>query len=204
MRCEEEIQFALVIGVELQSPFIDSSDANTAIYFSDGAGATVLGRVADGEGIQSSAFFTDTSNYEALRLRRGGSTYARLNGSIPPEANFIEHNGLATWKQAMTHLPVTVKRAVAKASLELDDVDLFLFHQANLNLIHYVVRKLRQPLDRTYTNVERVGNASAASVPIVLSEAVSEGKLARGDRLVLAGVGAGYTFGASVWRWSAT
>jgi 3-oxoacyl-[acyl-carrier-protein] synthase III len=202
MRCEEELQFALVIGVELHTRFIDRTDVDTAIYFSDGAGAAVLGRVADGEGIQSSAFFTDSSNYEAVRFRKGGSTYASMNGATPPEACFIEQNGLATWKQAITHLPTTVKRAMAKADVGADDVDLFVFHQANLNLIHYIVRKLRQPLERTYTNVERIGNTGAASVAIALSEAVSAGRLQGGDTLVLGAVGAGFNFAASVWRWS--
>jgi 3-oxoacyl-[acyl-carrier-protein] synthase-3 len=202
MRSEEQMRFALVVGVELHTRFVDRSDVNTAIYFSDGAGAAVLGRVADGEGIQSSAFFTDSSNYEAVRFRKGGSTYAGANGSMPPEAQFIEQNGLATWKQAITHLPATVKRALAKADTRLDEVDLFVFHQANLNLIQYLVRKLHQPLERTYTNVERIGNTGAASVAIALSEAVREGRLHRGDTLVLGAVGAGFNFAASVWRWS--
>jgi 3-oxoacyl-[acyl-carrier-protein] synthase-3 len=202
MRCDEDVRYALVVGVELHTRFVDRSDVNTAIYFSDGAGAAVLGHVPDGEGIQSSAFFTDGSNYEAVRLRKGGSTLASANGSAPPEANSIEQNGLATWKQAITHLPKTIKRALAKADVELDDVDLFLLHQANLNLIHYVVRKLHQPLQRTHTNVERIGNTGAASVAIVLSEAVQNGRLQHGDILVLGAVGAGFNFAASVWRWS--
>jgi 3-oxoacyl-[acyl-carrier-protein] synthase III len=202
MRCEEDLRYALVVGVELHTRFVDRSDVNTAIYFSDGAGAAVLGRVPDGEGVLSSAFFTDSSNYEAVRFRKGGSTYAGANGSLPAAANFIEQNGLATWKQAVTHLPTTVKRALVKAGIELDGVDLFVFHQANLNLIQYLVRKLRGPLERTYTNVERIGNTGSASVAIALSEAVREGRLSRGDVLVLGAVGAGFNFAASVWRWS--
>jgi 3-oxoacyl-[acyl-carrier-protein] synthase III len=204
MRADEDVQYALVIGVELHTRFIDRADVNTAIYFSDGAGAAVLGRVGDGKGLLASAFFTDGSNYEAVRLRSGGSTYANANGATPADAMFIEQNGLATWKQAITHLPVTVKRALAKADVPLDEVDLYVFHQANLNLIHYLVRKLRQPLERTYTNVERIGNTGAASVAIALSEAVSAGRLGDGDVLVLGAVGAGFNFAASVWRWSAT
>ena len=203
MLVDAEVEYAVVVGVELHTRFIDRADVNTSIYFSDGAGAAVLGRVPDGRGIRSSAFFTDSSNYEAVRFRKGGSTYANANGSMPAEANWIEQNGLATWKQAVTHLPATVKRAVAKAGAELDDVDLFLFHQANLNLIQYLVRKLRQPLERTHTNVERIGNTGAASVAIVLSEAVERGLLRDGDTLVLGAVGAGFNFGASVWTWGA-
>jgi 3-oxoacyl-[acyl-carrier-protein] synthase-3 len=204
MRCDEEVKYAVVVGVELHTRFIDRSDVDTAIYFSDGAGAAVLGHVPDDRGILASAFFTDSSNYESVRLRRGGSTFAGANGDLPPEAAFIEQSGLATWKQAVTHLPVTVKRALAKADVELGDVDLFLFHQANLNLLQYVIRKLRHPPEKTYTNVERIGNTGAASVGIVLSEAVQAGKLSDGDTLVLGAVGAGFNFAASVWRWSAS
>src|SRR5262249_60591137 len=131
----------------------------------------VLGTVPDERGILSSAFFTASSNYESVRLRQGGSTYAGANGDLPREATYIEQSGLATWKQAVTHLPVTVKRALAKAGVELADVDLFLFHQANLNLLQYVIRKLRHPPEKTYTNVQRIANTGAASVASVLSGA---------------------------------
>jgi 3-oxoacyl-[acyl-carrier-protein] synthase-3 len=203
MRCEPDVNFALVVGVELHTRFIDRTDVDTAIYFSDGAGAAVLGRVPGAAGIQASAFFTDSSNYESVRLRQGGSTFAGANGTLPAEGRYIEQSGLATWKQAVTHLPITVKRALAKADLPLSDVDLFLFHQANLNLLRYVIRKLKHPAEHTYTNVERIGNTGAASVGIVLSEAVRAGRLQEGQILVLGAVGAGFNFAASVWRWSA-
>jgi 3-oxoacyl-[acyl-carrier-protein] synthase-3 len=202
MRCDPDVGYAVVIGVELHTRFIDRTDVDTAIYFSDGAGAAVLGDVPGDRGILSSAFFTDGSNYESVRLRMGGSTYASANGALPAEARFIEQSGLATWKQAITHLPITVRRALTKADIELGEVDLFLFHQANLNLLQYLIRKLKHPIERTYTNVERIGNTGAASVGIVLSEAVHAGKLSDGQILVLGGVGAGFNFAASVWRWS--
>lgn len=202
MRADPEVRYAVVVGVELHTRFIDRTDVDTAIYFSDGAGAAVLGHVADDAGILSSAFYTDASNYESVRLRLGGSTYAGADGELPEAARFIEQSGLATWKQAVTHLPATVRRAVARAEIELADVDLLLFHQANLNLVRYVVRKLKHPPEHTYTNVERIGNTGAASVGIVLSEAVRAGRLRSGDVLVLGAVGAGFNFAASVWRWA--
>ena len=113
----------------------------------------------------------------------------------------IEQNGLATWRQAVSNLPPTIRRACEKAAVELADVDLALLHQANGNLISYVLRKLRIEPERTVTNVERIGNTGAASVAIVLSEAVAGGRIGRDDIVVLAAVGAGFTFGASVWRW---
>ena len=202
MFVDESVKYALVVGVELHTRFIDRKDVNTAIYFSDGAGAAVLGQVAPSEGILASAFHTDSSNYEAVRFRGGGSSFPIVGRQFNREIDFIEQNGLATWKQAITHLPIAVRRALQKASVEPVSVDLFLFHQANLNLIQYVVRKMGQKLEKTYTNVEEIGNTGAASVGIVLSEAFLKGKLKKGDTLVLGAVGAGFNFGASVWKWT--
>src|SRR5450830_621406 len=105
MLVDDTVKYALVVGVELHTRFIDRRDVNTAIYFSDGAGAAILGRVPKGLGIQSSAFFTDSSNYEAVRFRGGGSSSPIAGRNFSPEIDYIEMNGLATWKQAITHLP---------------------------------------------------------------------------------------------------
>jgi 3-oxoacyl-[acyl-carrier-protein] synthase III len=184
---DDELRHALVVGAEICSPWVDRGDVETAISFSDGAGAAVLGRVAPGKGILASTFLTDTSNFESVRLRGAGFR--------------MEMNGLATWKQAVTHLPSVVRRACEKAAVAPEDVHHFVFHQANLNLINYVMQKLKLPAERAITNVQEVGNAGAASIPIALSEAVRAG-VVRGDAtLVLAGIGAGFNFGASVWRW---
>jgi 3-oxoacyl-[acyl-carrier-protein] synthase-3 len=202
MFVDETVKYAVVIGVELHTRFIDRADVNTAIYFSDGAGAAVLGRVEKGLGIQASAFHTDSSNYEAVRFRGGGSSQPTSTREFARDIDFMEMNGLATWKQAITHLPTTIKRVCEKAKIAPVEIDLFLFHQANLSLIHYVVRKLGQKLEKTHTNVEEIGNTGAASVGVVLSEAVALGLLKPGQTLLLASVGAGFNFGASVWKWT--
>ena len=202
MRVDPTVRYALVIGVELCSRFIDRGDVNTAIYLSDGAGAAVLGLVGAGEGILASAFHTDSSNYEAVRLRGGGAAFPYHGRAFDPAVDFMEMNGIATWKQAITHLPPTIRKACAKAGLELKDVDFFIFHQANLRLIEYLVRKMGFDMSSTYTNVAQVGNSGSASLAIALSEAVRAGCLKRNATVVLAGVGAGFNFAASVWRWS--
>lgn len=201
MRLDPEIRNALVIGVELNSRFISRSNADAAIYHSDGAGAVILGR-RPGAGIVASAFHTDSSNYEAVRVRGGGSTWSQPDRPFDPAIDTMELNGIATWKQAITHLPKVVKAACEKSGIEPKNADFFIFHQANLKLIEYLVRKLGRDMASTYTNVERIGNSGAASVPIALSEAVQNGKMKAGDNVVIAAVGAGFNFGASVWRWS--
>jgi 3-oxoacyl-[acyl-carrier-protein] synthase III len=199
MRADATVRHALVVGVELNSRYVDRSDVNTAIYLSDGAGAVVLGHTPAGRGILSSAFFTDSTNYEAVRMRGGGSSFREPDGAS--EAKFMEMNGLATWKQAITHLPPTIRKACTKANVDLKDIDFFVFHQANYNLIEYVVKKMGSDFSRTFTNVQEIGNTGAASVGIALSEATVKGCMKAGDLVVLAAVGAGFNFAASVWRW---
>jgi 3-oxoacyl-[acyl-carrier-protein] synthase-3 len=99
-------------------------------------------------------------------------------------------------------LPPTIRKAIAKSGYETADIDFLVFHQANLRLIEYLVRKMGYGMDKTYTNVSEVGNSGSASLAIALSEAVRKGKIKRGQRVVLAGVGAGFNFAASVWDWT--
>jgi 3-oxoacyl-[acyl-carrier-protein] synthase-3 len=201
MKMEDEIEYALVVAVELVSRYVDKTDVNSAIYLSDGAGAAVLARVGEGYGLLSSDFHTDSSTFEAVRLCGGGSSYPKAVHSEPADTDFMQMNGLATWKQAVTFLPVVTRNACKKSRVKIEDVGLFLFHQANFNLINYVIRKLGLPLDKTYTNVGEIGNTGSASLAIALSEAEDKNLIHPGDVIVLAAVGAGFSFGASVWRW---
>jgi 3-oxoacyl-[acyl-carrier-protein] synthase-3 len=203
MRVDAGVRHALVIGVEFLSRYIDRADVNTAIYLSDGAGAAVLSRSDDEQaGIQSSAFHTDSSNYESVRMRGGGSSHPLQGRQFDPALDLMEMNGLATWKQAITHLPKVIRKACEKSGVAAGEVDFLLFHQANLRMIEYIVKKMGFKLEQTYTNVARIGNTGSASLAIAMSEAVQRGLLKNGDTVVLAAVGAGFNFGASVWRWS--
>jgi 3-oxoacyl-[acyl-carrier-protein] synthase-3 len=202
MKVDPTVRNALVIGVEFNSRYVNRADVNTAIYLSDGAGAAVLSRSDKDVGILASAFFTDSTNYEAVRMRGGGSSFP-LGRPFDPAVDFMEMNGIATWKQAITHLPRVIKQACEKSRVDLKSVDFFLFHQANLNMIGYIIRKMGFDLSRTYTNVEEIGNSGAASLAIALSEAVERNALKDGDIVVMAAVGAGFNFGANLWRWTA-
>jgi 3-oxoacyl-[acyl-carrier-protein] synthase-3 len=201
MRVDPTIRNALVIGVELCSRYIDRTDVNTAIYLSDGAGAAVLSRSKPETGILASAFHTDGSNYEAVRMRGGGSSHSMIGRATDPAIDHMEMNGLATWKQAITHMPGVIRKACEKSGVEPASLDFLLFHQANYNLIEYIVRKMRFDLSKTYTNVREIGNTGAASLAIAMSEAISKKLIKNGDLVLLAAVGAGFNFGASVWRW---
>lgn len=200
MRVDKTVKYALVIGVELHTRFMNPTDKETAIFFSDGAGVALLGQVEKGKGVINSSFKTDSSTYESVRFRGGGSSYPLINRTFSPEIDYVEMNGLATWKQAITNMPKVIKEVLNKASVDIDDIDFCIFHQANLNLIQYIMQKMKIPLDKTYTNVEEIGNTGSASVGIALSEAMEKGLVKKGQTILLAGVGAGFNFGASIWK----
>jgi len=200
MKADETVKYAVVIGAELHTRFINPKDKETAIFFSDGAGVAILGQVDEGDGVIKSSFKTDSSTYESVRYRGGGSCYPYRNREFDESIDFIEMNGLATWKQAITNLPIVIKDVCKKANLNVEDIDFCIFHQANLNLIQYVMGKLKIPAEKTYTNVDEIGNTGSASIGIALSEAMDKGLIKKGNYVLLAGVGAGFNFGASIWK----
>jgi 3-oxoacyl-[acyl-carrier-protein] synthase-3 len=185
MKADSSLRYALVVGTELMSPHVDPADPETRPYFSDGAGAIVLGRSQ--YGIISSAFYADTADLAMVRCRRG---------------HYAEMKGLVTGKQAVAHLPDTMRRACAGAGWAINDADLIVFHQANEKLIRYFMHGFGLPMELTYTNVAEIGNTGVASVPIALADVAEKGLLTRGERLLIASVGAGFGFGASTWTWA--
>lgn len=202
MLLNDKIKYSIIIGVEVLSEFTNINDKDTAIFFSDGASGILLGKVKEGYGFKNAKFATDSSTYESVRMRRGGSMYAVNKLLNDTSANYIEQNGLATWKQAVTNLPYVIKGVIKDANMEVEDIDFFIFHQANSFLINYILGKLKIPKDKTYTNVEEIGNTGSASIGIALSEAYSKGLIKRDSTLLIAGVGAGFNFGANLWKTS--
>lgn len=201
MMVDNEVDYSLVLGTALQSRFINWKDPHSAIYFGDGAGAAILGQVPSGYGFLSHATFAHTKAYDAVRMRGGGSSFPLTPDNIHDGLQFYEINGLEVWKQVMQFQPKVVQLALKKAGLSTADVNLFIFHQANLRLIEYLMGKMKLPMEKTFTNVARYGNTAEASMAIALCEAVETKQIKRGDIVVLSGVGAGFIFGASVLRW---
>jgi len=201
MKCDPTVGYALVIGVALQSRYIDWSDPESAIYFSDGAGAAILGPVPRGYGMLASDLFTNSKVFEAVRLRGGGSSHPMRPENVYGKLQYYEMNGMETWKQVMQFQPKAVKRVLAKIGRTTDDVDFFIFHQANQNLIHFLMGRMKQPLEKTLINVDEIGNTADASLAIALHDAVAAKKIKRDDLVVITGVGAGFTFGAAAVRW---
>lgn len=185
MTANSRIKYALIIGVEVLSQYVDKTDKFTAPFFSDGASGVLLGRVPCGYGFIGSKFATDSSVYEEVKLERKG---------------YIYQNGKATWTQAITNVPYVMKELIKEHSLAMKDVDFFIFHQANKVMIDYIMDKHRIPHEKTYTNVQEIGNTGAASIGIALDEAYRKGLIKKDMLLMLVGVGAGFNFAANLWK----
>jgi 3-oxoacyl-[acyl-carrier-protein] synthase-3 len=194
-------QSALVIGAETFSRITDWEDRNTCILFGDGAGAVLLvGSDVEG-GILSTVLGSDGSGGEALIVPGGGSRHPTSPDTVLNRLHYIKMNGREVFRFAARILPHAAREACEAAGLSLDDIDLFIPHQANLRIIQAAAKGLKVPEERIFTNLDRYGNTSSASIPLALVEAISRGFVKPNDNLVLVGFGGGLTWGAAVVRW---
>jgi len=192
---------ALVIGAECLSRVTDYSDRNTCILFGDGAGAAVLGPVPAGRGFRSFVLGADGSGGELLNIPAGGSRTPPTADTVARHMHFMKMNGREVFKFAVRVIGTATEEALQKAGLAKEDIDLLVPHQANIRIIQSALERFGLPEEKCVVNVDRYGNMSAASIPVALAEAVEEGRVREGDRLVLVGFGGGLTWGASVLIW---
>jgi 3-oxoacyl-[acyl-carrier-protein] synthase-3 len=193
----------LVIGVEILSRFLNWKDRNTCVLFGDGAGAVLLEASTEPGGLLGFDLYSDGTGYEGIIVPAGGSACPASPRTTAEGQHFIQMAGREVYKYATRQLAESASAALRDAGLSVDDVDQFVFHQANLRIIENVQRQLAIPAEKTYINIEKYGNTSAASVPMALAEAVAAGRIKRGDRILMVAFGAGYTAGAAVVQWTA-
>lgn len=191
----------LVVGAECLSKITDYTDRNTCILFGDGAGAVVLGQVPEGRGFQSFVLGADGAGGELLHIAGGGSRCPSSEQSVADKKHYIHMAGSEVFKFAVRIMGSAALEALEKAGMKKDDVDLLVPHQANIRIIHSALEKLDLPEEKCMINLDKYGNASAASIPIALAEAAEEGRMKEGDCLVLVGFGGGLTWGSSVLVW---
>jgi 3-oxoacyl-[acyl-carrier-protein] synthase-3 len=191
----------LVIGAELLSKFLDWTDRATCVIFADGAGAAVMSEGELPRGVLASSMHTDGSMSDFICMEGGGSRYPASADTVAAGRHFIKMRGNETFKIAVRSLEEVSREVLAKAGLTPDDVTWFIPHQANQRIISAVGDRLGIPAERSWVNVERYGNTSAASIPIALDEAVRAGRVKQGDVVLMAAFGAGLTWAASVVRW---
>lgn len=188
----------LLVGGEILSKLMDWNDRSTCVLFGDGAGAAVV--TADEEyGVLGSVQGSDGAKGEALLCenRRNNNPYVQNS----TELSYVSMNGQEVYKFAVRTVPKAIAEVVEKAGLTIADIDVFVIHQANIRIIESVSKRLGVPMEKFPTNLEECGNISAGSVPILLDKVNRSGRMKKGDKVVLAGFGAGLTWGASVLTW---
>jgi 3-oxoacyl-[acyl-carrier-protein] synthase-3 len=192
---------ALLIGVEAYSRFINPDDRGTAVVFGDGAGALVLDRAADGSGILASDLGCEGSLTGIVGIRAGGSRMPATPETVVSTDVQIHMKGKAVYEFAVGALVESIDATLARASVDLADVKWFVPHQANLRIIEAVGEKIHMDPDRVILNIERYGNTGAASIAIGLAEAAEDGRIQRGDLVLVSSVGAGMTWATALIRW---
>ena len=193
----------LVIGVEVLSRFLNWQDRNTCVLFGDGAGAVLLQASDQPGGMSGFQLFADGTGFEGIIVPAGGSACPATPQTAAEGKHFVHMAGRETYRYATRQLVESAQAAVRDAGLSMDDIDQFVFHQANLRIIEHVGRELGMPMEKVYLNIEKYGNTSAASVPMALVEAVAAGRIKPGDRILMCAFGAGFTAAAAVVEWTA-
>jgi len=191
----------LVIGAEKISSIIDWTDRATCVLFGDGAGAAVLQHRPGRRGIITTCLASDGTKGEFLCMPGGGSRVPATAESVTTRQHFLRMNGKDTFKSAVNAMVAVGFEALEKAGLTIDDIKLVIPHQANLRIISAVGERLGVSAEKTFVNLDRYGNTSAASVAIALDEAVTTGRVVRGDLVLLLVFGAGLTWGSALIEW---
>ncbi len=187
----------LIVGAETLSKLIDWSDRSTCVLFGDGAGAAVV--CADEEGMLACVQGSDGSKGAVLSC--GGRPVSSPYAKQRPINQYVQMNGQEVYKFAVRTVPDCISQALAQAGVQSEEISLFLLHQANQRIIDAVAKRLKQPAGKFPVCLEECGNISAASIPVLLDKVNKGGRLKRGDKIVLAGFGAGLTWAAAVMVW---
>ncbi|HET8948326.1 MAG TPA: beta-ketoacyl-ACP synthase III [Candidatus Polarisedimenticolia bacterium] len=191
----------LLIGAEVLSKYVDWKDRTTCVLFGDGAGAVVLKAGTAPYGVLATTLRADGALADFIHVPAGGTREPASEKTIAERRHYIRMKGNETFKMAVRSMEEAARQVLDRAGLKTSDVALFIPHQANLRIIDAVGTRLGFRSDQVLINIERVGNTSAASIPVALDEAARAGRLKRGDVVLLAAFGTGLTWGAAVLRW---
>ena len=193
---------ALIIGAEKLSAFVNWEDRTTCVLFGDGAGAAVLRPSKEGEGrILSTDIGTDGRQTHLLNIPGGGSACPITTSNAGQGLATLAMLGKEVFKHAVTRMKNSANTVIEKAGLQAGDISLVIPHQANLRIIDAITSRLDVPSDRVFVNLHKYGNTSAAAIAIALDEAHREGKVKRGDKIVMVAFGAGLTWAAAAIEW---
>jgi 3-oxoacyl-[acyl-carrier-protein] synthase III len=191
----------LVIGADTMSRIIDYTDRSTCVLFGDGAGAFLVEPGEDGDGFLGFVNEIDGSGADALKMPAGGSRLPSSCETVQQRLHYVKQDGQAVFKYAVRKMYEKASELLEKANISAEQVKLLIPHQANRRIICAVAERLRMA-DRVIVNIGEYGNTTAATIPLATRDAIEQGKLVKGDVVMFAAVGAGYTIGANLWKWS--
>jgi len=195
----------LVIGADTMSRIIDYTDRSTCILFGDGAGAMLIepaGAGADACGFIDFLGEIDGAGGDFLKMPGGGSRMPATLQSVEQRMHYVHQDGQQVFRYAVRKMYEVCAELLRRNNLTADDVTLMIPHQANRRIIAATAERLHLPFDRIVINIERFGNTTAGTIPLATSDALASGRLKKGDLVLFAAVGAGYTVGAALWRWA--
>ncbi|CAN5579627.1 ketoacyl-ACP synthase III [soil metagenome] len=195
-----QIRYALVIGAEVLTKYVDYTDRGTCVIFGDGAGAAVLGPVAEGKGILATKIKSDGRYEEQLYAPGGGTKLGTTHETIDNRDHFFKMKGNELFKVAVRSMADISAEMLEKAGYTVDDVDIVIPHQANQRITDAVASRLKVPEEKVYSNIAEHGNTSSASIPIALDECIESGKIKEGSLVLLTAFGGGVTWGGTVIR----
>lgn len=191
----------LVVGSDVMTRVMNWQDRGTCVLFGDGAGAALVGEVEEGYGLLAQDLGSDGSGAEHLKIPAGAGAMPMGEDGLVPQDFTLQMNGREVFRFAVQVMGNSAIRAAEKAGLPTDQIDLFIPHQANSRIIEAAAKRLGLPKERVFVNLQKYGNTSCASIPLALSEALEEGRVKNGDKVVLVGFGGGLAWGALVFRW---
>ncbi len=195
---------ALVVGTEIMSSIIDYQDRNTCVLFGDGAGAAVVQPVRpDAKGILDVAGYIDGSGGKYLYMPGGGSLQPPSHESVDAKMHYVHQEGREVFKYAVKGMTQVTNEVLQRNGVGVEDIALFVPHQANIRIIDAVRERLALRQEQVVVTIDRFGNTTSASIPSALRVACDEGRLRRGDLIVLCSFGAGFTWGAALLHWTA-
>lgn len=195
------VKTALVIGAEKLSTVTDWQDRATCVLFGDGAGAVVMRECDAAQGFLATVTGSDGSLADLLKIPGGGSRNPTSIETVEKRMHYMQMVGKEVFKNAVRNMGEAARNALEESGLTMDDVALVVPHQANMRIVEAIRERLGVGPEKFYVNLDRMGNMSAASIPVALDEAVRCGKIKQGDVVVMVAFGGGFTWGATVVRW---
>ena len=193
---------ALAVGADVMSSIIDYTDRSTCVLFGDGAGAVVVSPASNEFGIIDFEHEIDGTGGPALCMPAGGSLRPASHDTVDQRLHYVKQDGQAVFKFAVRKTEEICARIMDRNKISAADIDLFVSHQANRRIIMLAAERLGLPPEKVVINIENFGNTTAATIPLALTDAVAQGRLKKGNLVLLTSVGAGFTVGSVLLRWA--